>query len=236
MTQVTIINGSPNLEKSNTSFVLSPFIEGMEKAGANIELIYARKLKIKPCIGCFKCWRETIGECFQEDDMRELLAKFKETDILVIATPVYAPLPGELQNMFNRMVPLVDNLLVFREGRTRAKFHEDVKISKILGIVIGGWWELANLDVVTKVIEELTELFSIELTETIRRPHAYMLQNDTELNKEIMKKLEKVGFDLVRNGNMDQKDLEFIRQPLMKQEEYLKRSNQTYLKRKAEQL
>ena len=235
MTKVTIINGSPKLEKSNTSFVLVPFVEGMEKAGATTELIYSRKLKIQPCIGCLKCWGETIGECFQEDDMKELLGKFKETDILVIATPVFAPLPGELQNMINRIVPLVEPILESRDGRTRAKFHDDVKISKILGVVIGGWWELENLDLVVKVIEELTELFSIELTEAIRRPHAYLLQGDTELNKEILKKLEKVGFDLIKNGKMDKKDLEFIRQPLMKQEDYLERSNQNYLKRKEEQ-
>ena len=64
LTKVTIINGSPKLEKSTTSFVLAPFVEGMKKAGASVELIYAKKLKIHPCIGCFKCWGETIGECF----------------------------------------------------------------------------------------------------------------------------------------------------------------------------
>ncbi|MHA1198779.1 MAG: flavodoxin family protein [Candidatus Heimdallarchaeaceae archaeon] len=234
MTQVTIINGSPKLEKSNTSFVLAPFIKGLEEAGASVELIYAKKLKIRPCIGCFKCWRETIGECFQEDDMKELLAKFKETDILIIATPAYAPLPGELQNMLNRMVPLIDPLLVFREGRTRAKLHDDVKISKILGLIIGGWWELENLDTVAKIIEELTELYSLELTDPVLRPHANILRSETELNQEILKRFEKVGFDLIKKGKMDKSDLEFIRQPLIQQEDYLERSNKNYLRRKEE--
>ena len=235
LTSVTIINGSPRLEKSNTDFVLSPFIKGMEDAGASVEKIYARKLKVKSCIGCFKCWGETIGECFQEDDMKALLSKLKETDVLVIATPVYAPLPGELQNIINRLVPLVEPILTFREGRTRAKAHDDVKISKIVGFLVGGWWELANLNVVAKVVEELTELFSLELSEPVRRPHAYQLRSETDLNNEILQRLEKVGFDLIKKGQIDEKDLEFIRQPLMKQEDYLNRSTQNYLKRKAEQ-
>jgi hypothetical protein len=235
MTKVLVINGSPRMEKSNTCFISTPFIEGMKKAGASIELIYARKQKIKPCIGCFKCWRETIGDCFQQDDMKELLAKIKEVDILIIATSVYAPLPGELQNILNRMVPLVEPILEFRKGRTRAKPQEDVKFSKILGFITGGWWELSNLNVVAKVIEELTELFSFELTLPILRPHGYMLRGENDLNSQILQRLEKVGYDFIKEGKMDENDLEFIRQPLMKQEEYLERSNQDYLKRKAEQ-
>lgn len=233
MTKVLVINGSPKMEKSNTNFISTPFIEGMKRAGASVEIIYARKLKVKPCIGCFKCWRETIGECFQQDDMKDLLAKMKETDILIFATSVYAPLPGELQNILNRMVPLVDPFLEFRDGRTRAKPHDDVKFSKILGFITGGWWELANLNVVAKVIEELTELFSLELTEPVLRPHGYMLKGESEINTQILQRLEKVGYDFIRKEKMDKKDLEFIRQPLMEQEKYIERSTQTYLKRRA---
>ena len=235
MKKILIINGSPRLEKSNTSFILEPFIRGMKDAGADIELIFARKFKIKPCIGCFKCWGETIGECFIEDDMKDLLAKMKEKDILIIATSVYAPLPGELQNLINRLVPLVEPILEFREGRTRAKPHDDVKFTKILGFISGGWWELANLNVVAKVIEELSELFSLELTPPILRPHGYMLRSESEVNTQILQRLEEVGYDFIKNGKIEESDLEFIRQPLMEQDKYIERSTKNYLKRKAEQ-
>lgn len=235
LTKVLIVHGSPKLEKSNTSFILEPFIKGMKDAGAVVELVFVRKLKIKPCIGCFRCWGETIGECFIEDDMKDLLAKMKEKDILIFATSVYAPLPGELQNLINRLVPLVEPILEFRDGRTRAKPHDDVKFSKILGFITGGWWELANLNVVAKVVEELTELFSLEITPPILRPHGYMLRSESELNTLILQRLEKVGYDFIKEGKIVESDLVFIRQPLMKQEDYLKRSNENYLKRKSEQ-
>ncbi len=153
MTKVIIINGSPRTEKSNTTFLMTPFIEGMKKAEASVEMIYTKKLKILPCIGCFKCWGETIGECFIQDDMQELYPKLKESDILILATPVYSPLPGEMQNFINRLVPLIDSLLEIRNGRTRTKCHDDVNISKILAVVVGGWWELENLDLVVKIFE-----------------------------------------------------------------------------------
>jgi multimeric flavodoxin WrbA len=209
----------------------------MEQAGASIELIYVSKLKIRPCIGCFKCWGETIGECFigDNDDMKGILTKLRETDILILATPVHAPLPGAMQNFINRMVPLVEPILEFRAGRTRAKPHDDVNFSKIVGLITGGWCELANLDVGAKIIEELTELFSFEYIEPILRPHGIRLRNENELNQQILNRIEKVGSDLILQGKVDAADLAFIRQPLMNCEEFIKKANENYLKRKAEQ-
>ncbi len=232
MTKVIIINGSPRTEKSNTTFLMTPFIEGMKKAEASVEMIYTKKLKILPCIGCFKCWGETIGECFIQDDMQELYPKLKESDILILATPVYSPLPGEMQNFINRLVPLIDSLLEIRNGRTRTKCHDDVNISKILAVVVGGWWELENLDLVVKIFEEVAETYTIEFSGAIRRPHAHLLRNESDKNKEILQTLEKIGINFVKEGKIDISDLEFVSQPLVDQEEYLERSKRNYLKRK----
>jgi multimeric flavodoxin WrbA len=223
------------MEKGNTTFTLAPLIEGMKKAGAEVEIVYTKKQKILPCIGCFKCWGETIGECFIQDDMQELYPKLKETDILVIATPVYIQLPGLLQNFFNRLCPLVEPILEFRRGRTRVKFHDDVKTSKILGLVVGGWWEIENLDLVSKIIEELSENTSSEYVGTIRRPHASLLKQETEKNKEILSTLESIGQKLITEGKLDTKDLEFVSQPLIGEEQYREFLNKDYLKHKEEQ-
>ncbi len=94
MSNVLIINGSARTNKGHTAFVLTPFIKSMKKAGAKVELLYSKNQKILPCIGCFKCWGETIGECFIDDDMQRIYPKLNETDILVLAIPVYIPLPG----------------------------------------------------------------------------------------------------------------------------------------------
>ena len=220
LTKVLVINGSPKTNKSNTAFLLRPLLEGIKKAGASVDVIYPSKLKIRPCIGCFKCWYETIGTCFIQDDMQEIYTALKDTDILVLATPVHSSIPGDMQNFLNRMVPLIEPILEFKDGRTRAHCHKDVKISKILAVAVSGWWELENLDIALSVIEEIAKNYSIKYTGAIRRPHCYPLQDETETSKAILQKLEEVGMRFIKEGRIDQEDLDFISQPLASQEEY----------------
>jgi multimeric flavodoxin WrbA len=121
LTRVVAINGSPKIEKGRTAKILTPFLEGMEKAGATVELFYAKRLNVKPCDGELYCWNKKLGECYIHDGMQPLYSKLHEADILVFATPVYAPLPGEMQNLINRIVPLMDPFLKRQNGRTRAR-------------------------------------------------------------------------------------------------------------------
>jgi multimeric flavodoxin WrbA len=233
MTDVLVINGSARTTKGNTAFVLSPFIQGMKKAGANVELLYSKKMDIRPCLGCFDCWGKTIGRCTINDEMQDLYPKLKATDILVLATPIYIPLPGMMQNLINRLCPLIEPLLEFKDGRTRAHFHNDVKISKILTVLTGGWWEIENLNIPLKVMEELALNSSCEFAGAILRPHAYVLKEENELNHHVLSKLEEVGQQLINNGQIDPKDLDFISQPLVDKDTYLDMLNQDYLDAKA---
>jgi hypothetical protein len=93
---VVAINGSPRMEKGRTAKILTPFLEGMKKAGATVGLFYARRLNVKPCDGEFYCWNKKPGECYIDDGMQSLYPKLREADIIVLATPVYIPLPGEM--------------------------------------------------------------------------------------------------------------------------------------------
>ena len=149
MSKVVAINGSPRMEKGYTHMVLTPFLQGMKDAGADVELFYASRLDVEPCTGEFQCWYgKTPGECYIDDDMQMLYDKLKAAETLVLATPVYIPLPGEMQNVINRIVALVEPMLETREGRTRARFHKDVKIQRTVLVSTSGWWEMGNFDTV----------------------------------------------------------------------------------------
>ena len=82
------INASPMMDKGNTAAILTPFLDGMREAGAEVELFYTKQLDIKPCQGEFKC--RITGKCFQKDDMEMLLPKLTEADIQVFATGLRA--------------------------------------------------------------------------------------------------------------------------------------------------
>jgi multimeric flavodoxin WrbA len=105
LTKVVAINGSPNMDKGSTAKILGPFLDGMREAGASVELFYAKQLDVKPCTGELRCLREKPGQCYIDDSMQSLYPRLRDADILVLATPIYNPLPEEMQNLLNRLTP-----------------------------------------------------------------------------------------------------------------------------------
>jgi len=231
MTKVVAINGSPRMEKGNTAMILTPFIEGMTEAGSDVELFYASRLKVKPCsCGEMYCWYGKPGECCIKDDMQTLYPKLREADILVLATPVYIPLPGGMQNVINRICPLVVPFLETREGRTRARFREDVKIQKIALVATGAWWEKGNFGTVVRIVEELAKDASVEFAGAVIRPHAFLMKQQGELTQAgeaVVNAARRAGHELVKDGKMDRETLETISRPLISQEELRRRYNRT---------
>jgi len=198
MTKVLAINGSARMEKGYTRKLLNAFLEGMKEEDATIDLIYAKRLRIRPCLGDFDCWYKKVGECVQADDMQDLYVKLRGTDILVLATPVYLPLPGELQNILNRLMPLVEPILEFRDGRTRARFHDNVRISKLVLVAVGGWWEKANSDTLLRIAEEIAKDVEIEFSGALIRPHAFLLSENEEKAQLVLDAAKSAGAQLIR--------------------------------------
>ncbi len=222
------INGSPRKGKGNTGMILNAFIEGMKDAGAEVEILYTKDLKPKPCTGQMKCWWETTGECYIKDDMQKVYPKLRAADVLILATPVYIPLPGEMQIFINRLCPLVVPLLETRAGRTRARLHDNVKLRKLVLVSTGGWYEIENLDTVVQITEELAENMSIEFAGAVLRPHAFLMKKKGELTqdgKEIIDLVEKAGHEFAEDGRLNDDILEAIRRPLISREELLQMYN-----------
>jgi multimeric flavodoxin WrbA len=96
MNKVVAINGSPRMEKGTTSLVLTPFLQGMADAGSDVELVYASRLDVEPCTGELHCKYEKPGECYIQDDMQDLYPRLRAAETVVLATPVYNPLPGAM--------------------------------------------------------------------------------------------------------------------------------------------
>lgn len=229
MVSVLAINGSARMENGNTDLVLASFLDGMKKAGASVELYYARKLNIKPCTGELYCWHESPGKCYIEDNMQKLYPKLRQADILVLATPVYLPLPGEMQNIINRLVPLIEPILEFKDGRTRAKFHREIKVSKIVLVSACGWWEMGNFDTVLRIVQEIAKDVNCEFAGAVLRPHAYLMRKESEKTKKVTEALKQVGSELVNSGVMPKDLLKTIGQPLISEEEYRHNLTSDYL-------
>ena len=99
--KILALNSSPRSGgQSKTEIMLNALVSGMRKAGADVEVVHLRKKKIKNCAGCFSCWTKTPGTCIHKDDMtQELFPKWLESDLVVLASPLYHFTVLELGNL-----------------------------------------------------------------------------------------------------------------------------------------
>ncbi len=230
MSKTVAINGSPLMDKGYTAMVLTAFTGGLTDAGVDVEVFYASKLKVKPCAcGEMYCWRIKPGECCIRDDMDMLYPRLKEADTLILATPVYIPLPGEMQNVINRLCPILNPLLETRAGRTRAGFRDDVKIRRIVLVSTSGWWEKENFGVVLHIARELAETAGVEFAGAVLRPHAFLMGGKgdlTEDGKSVLDAARKAGYELAKEGTMAEATLEAVSRPLISEDELRQMFNQ----------
>ncbi len=85
MKMVALI-GSPR-KGGNTDLLVDAFKEGAESRKARLKKVYLNRLDISGCQGCLSCHK--TGMCKQKDDMQEVYKNMLESDVWVIATPVY---------------------------------------------------------------------------------------------------------------------------------------------------
>ena len=80
------IFGSPRRE-GNSDTLMKAFLEGAAAAGAAVEEVFLRQLKISPCLEIYHCFKD--GTCPIKDDMRGLYDKLIDADVVALASPVF---------------------------------------------------------------------------------------------------------------------------------------------------
>ena len=224
--KVIAINSSPKMDKGITSLVLSPFLEGIKEAGANVELFYTKKLDIKPCQGDFSCAIKNPGECFQKDDMQRLFPKFHKADIWVLATPLYVSgMTGPMKNLIDRLlIPMGNPGLELLNGRCHHTLREVVKNSKIVLVSNCGYWELDSFDLLIEQIKAFSEHAEREFAGALLRPHGPAFSSMIKSQKNIIEILEAArdaGRQLIIDGKMNPETLNTISRELLPLEMYI---------------
>ena len=101
--KVLIISASPR-KGGNSDLLCDQFLLGAKEAGHPVEKIFLRDHKINYCLGCGVC--NNTHKCVQKDDMKALLDKMVDADIVVLATPVYFyTMDAQLKTFIDRCVP-----------------------------------------------------------------------------------------------------------------------------------
>ena len=114
MTRVLGVVGSPR-KNGNTHVLVSRILDGARDAGAAVDTIFLGDMTIRECDGCHVCWQGK--PCSKRDDMKGLLPRIADNDVVVFGTPVYWYGPTALMKAF------IDRFVYFNcpENRARIK-------------------------------------------------------------------------------------------------------------------
>lgn len=100
--RILVLNGSPR-PKGNTKQMVTAFAEGATLVGNQVTIIDVCSKDIKGCIACEYCHTKGRGSCILKDDMEEIYMLLRETDMLVIASPIYYHgISGQLKCVIDR--------------------------------------------------------------------------------------------------------------------------------------
>jgi multimeric flavodoxin WrbA len=98
--QIVGIYGSPR-KGGNTDRMMDAFLEGALEAGASVERVYVRRLKMQGCVGCGGC--DETGACVVDDGMQPVYPLLEAADGVVVASPIYFyNVTGQLKLLIDR--------------------------------------------------------------------------------------------------------------------------------------
>ena len=97
--RLTAFLGSPRAG-GNTDTLASRVLDGAQDTGLETEAVALRKLRIRPCTGCEKCWQRGRPCALHSDDMDGHYEKIACSDVLLFATPVYWYAPTAIMKAF----------------------------------------------------------------------------------------------------------------------------------------
>jgi multimeric flavodoxin WrbA len=106
--KIACLLGSPR-ERSNSSMIAEHFCTTAKGLGAEVNTFKLNDLQYRGCQGCMAC-KTKLDRCALEDDLSEVLEAVRETDILVLASPVYywdvsAQMKAFVDRTFSFLVP-----------------------------------------------------------------------------------------------------------------------------------
>ena len=84
--KVVAFYGSPR-RKGNTATLLQKAVEGARDAGAEVEEVVLRDLKMSPCLEIYGC--KNAGECRLKDDFQTARDQILASQGLMLASPVF---------------------------------------------------------------------------------------------------------------------------------------------------
>jgi multimeric flavodoxin WrbA len=213
--KILAINSSPRTgDQSKTELMLDHLVEGMQEAGADVEVVNLREKKIRYCIGCFTCWTKTPGLCIHKDDMtKELFPKWLNSDLVVYATPLYHyTVNAEMKAFIERTLPVLEPFFEQRDNRTVHPLRQTPPDAVVLSVA--GFLEMSVFDQLSNYVNFLFGRH-MRLKAEIYRPAAETLSRMEDKKTEVLEAMNQAGRELVTSRKVSNDTLNLIQQPII---------------------
>jgi len=199
-----LINGSPDTSNGIHSSLLDSLEKGLREAGSEINRVNAYELDVNPCTSCFSCWKGTPGVCSQKDDMEPVLAQVAESDLMVLATPVYLDgMTGPLKIVIDRLLPLLMGRVELRDGRMRHLVRDGVKRGSVMLVSASGFSELDTFYPLVTHIKAISRNLGRDYVGGILLPSGWYIRRQRELWSRVYQMITSTGYDLGKNGGFE---------------------------------
>jgi multimeric flavodoxin WrbA len=131
--KITLLNGNP--QPSPFDDTLTRLTSLLEADGHLVTRLDLRALSLHYCIGCWKCWVKTPGECASRDASLEMDRAIIQSDFVLYASPLKMGFPSALLKMsLDKHLPLIHPYMVVDQGEAhhRARYARSPRLGLLL--------------------------------------------------------------------------------------------------------
>lgn len=217
--KILVFNGSPKKENSDTLCITNAFLKGLKTKPQQVEYITVADKHIEFCSGCFCCMRNG-GTCVHNDDMREILQKILQSDLLIFSFPLYCyGMPAMLKALIERTLPL--SSMSMRKTGDRYEHVEQADFSHLKYIMICGCGFPNSKQNFEPAVAQFKLMFPSSTT-IITMPESPMFNVPEAkiLTEPKLALVEKAGREYAENGSLSLATLTEVCLPMIPEEEY----------------
>ena len=130
--------------------------EAAEAAGHQVTVVNVAHKHIAGCLACEYCHNKGNGACIQKDEMQELYPLMAETEVLVLAAPIYYfTLSAQIQAPIQRMYCVNAPAKVKKMALLMSSYSPGVYDGAIAEFRdICNYWQVENTGFVSAKIDE----------------------------------------------------------------------------------
>ena len=216
-----IINGSARGTKGITHRLLTAFEKGLTDSRCSVRTYNLNELTIEHCKSCFHCMHNKPGICCIKDDMENIYADLKKSDLLIIGTPLYTDtMTSRMKVFFDRCIASMQPF-IYEDDRGRFRHPFIWQMPKYLILIsTSGFPEIENFKALESTIKAQSYNIGSELVASLFIPGTLGLQMEISLLDPHLDLIYQAGAEFGNERIIPENLLERINTPVLSKKEF----------------